>query len=311
MKVAVFGGSGFLGSHVADVLTRDGNEVVIFDLRPSPYLQEGQTMITGDITDKKAVEKAVRGCDVVYNFAGIADLDRAREKPVETVEINILGNTIILDACQKNRVHRFVFASSFYVYSEAGSFYRSSKQACELIIENYNKVFGLPFTILRYGSLYGPRADERNWIYGILKQALTEGKITRYGDGEEVREYIHVEDAARTTVDILSKEFENQCVIITGQQQMKIKDLLIMIKEMLGNKIEIEFLPSEFEEHYEITPYCFSPKIAKKITSSQYLDMGQGILQILQDIHQKEFQYKELSGVLIGEEIKQKLKKKH
>lgn len=304
MKIAVFGGSGFLGSHVADALTQAGHEVVIFDLKPSPYLQDNQKMITGSITDKAAVEKVIKGCDVVYNFAGIADIDEARENPVKTVEINVLGNTIILDACRKNNVKRFVFASSLYVYSEAGSFYRSSKQACELIVENYNKVFGLPFTILRYGSLYGPRTDARNWIYEILKQALTEGKVTRYGDGEEIREYIHVEDAARISVDILSTEFENQRVIISGQQQMKIKDLLIMIKEMFNNKIEIEFLPSESEEHYEITPYCFSPKMAKKITSNQYLDLGQGIMQVLQDIHKKKFHYKELSGILIGEEIR-------
>ena len=296
MKISVFGGSGFLGSHVADALTEDGHEVVIFDLKLSPYLRDNQKMIVGSITDKTAVEKAVKCCDVVYNFAGIADIDEARENPVKTVEINILGNTIILDACRKNKVKRFVFASSLYVYSEAGSFYRSSKQACELIVENYNKVFGLPFTILRYGSLYGPRADERNWIYKILKQALTDGKITRYGDGEEIREYIHVEDAARISKNILSKEFENQRVMISGHQQMKIKDLLIMIKEMLDNKIEIEFLPPKSDEHYEVTPYRFSPKIAKKITNNQYLDLGQGILQVLQEIHKKEAHYIESPG---------------
>jgi len=304
MKVVVFGGSGFLGSHVADALTSEGHDVTIFDLKPSPYLQDKQKMIIGNITDKKAVEKAVKGCDVVYNFAGIADIGEAKEKPVETVEINILGNTIILDACRKHKIKRFVFASTLYVYSEAGSFYRSSKQACELIIENYNKVFGLPFTILRYGSLYGPRADEKNWIYSILKQALTEGKITRYGDGEEVREYIHVGDAARISVDILSKEFENQYAIISSHQQIKIKDLLMMVKEMLGNKIKIEYLPSTSDLHYEVTPYSFNPKIAKKIISKYYLDMGQGMLHMLREIHKKHFPYKEVSGMLIKENSK-------
>jgi UDP-glucose 4-epimerase len=303
MKISVFGGSGFLGSHVADALAADGYEVVIFDLKASPYLQHNQKMIVGSITDKTAVEKAVKGCDVVYNFAGIADIDEARGNPVKTVEINILGNTIILDACRKNKVKRFVFASSLYVYSESGSFYRSSKQACELIVENFYRVFGLPFTILRYGSLYGPRADEKNWVYRTLKQALTSGKITRYGSREEVREYIHVEDAARISKDILSNEFENQYVVISSPQQSKIKDIFVMINEMLGNKIEIEYLSSSLEpnseSHYEVTPYSFNPIIAKKIISDYYLDLGQGILQVLQEIHKTLLPYEEINETLV------------
>lgn len=287
MKAIVFGGSGFIGSHVADALTSAGYETIIFDIKKSPYLQKGQEMFVGNILDKKAVGKAVSGCDVVYNFAGMADIEEAHMKPVEAVENNILGNTIILQACRLNQVKRFVFASTVYVYSDAGSFYRSSKQACELITENYREVFGLPYTILRYGSLYGPRADETNWVYQILKQAITEGKITRYGDGEEMREYIHVEDAARCSVMILDEEFENKSVIITGQQPMRVKDIMIMIREMLGNKIELEFQPTDSSLHYEITPYTFNPKIARRFVSSSYLDLGQGLLQCLEDIYKK------------------------
>ncbi|MHA2052757.1 MAG: NAD-dependent epimerase/dehydratase family protein [Candidatus Hodarchaeales archaeon] len=304
MKFVIFGGSGFLGSHVSDALTNANHDVTIFDLVPSQYLNKKQRMVTGDILDSKAVHKVVERADVVYNFAGVADILEAKENPLKTVELNILGNTIILEACRKNDVKRLVFASSLYVYSQTGSFYRSSKQACELIIEDYNRAYGLPFTILRYGSLFGPRADERNWIYKILKQALTEGRITRFGDGEEIREYIHVEDAARCSVDILSDEFENQRVIITGNQQMKIKDLLIMIKEIFNNKIEIEFLPSDSDMHYEITPYSFSPKIAQKITLNRYFDLGQGIMHVLEGIHKESFDYQELQGVLVNKKSK-------
>ena len=287
MKAIVFGGSGFLGSHVADALTGTGYETTIFDVKASPYLQKDQKMITGNILAKEAVSKAIAGCDVVYNFAGMADIQEAHDKPLETVENNIIGNTIILEACRQHRVKRFVFASTVYVYSDAGSFYRSSKQACELIIENYHEVFGLPYTILRYGSLYGPRASDSNWVYKTLKQAVTEGKITRYGDGEEVREYIHVEDAARCSVMILSDEFENQSVIITGHQTTRVKDIMIMIKEILGNKIKLEFLPTDSSLHYEMTPYTFNPKIARRFVSNSYLDLGQGLLQCLEEVYKK------------------------
>lgn len=299
MKACVFGGSGFLGSHVCDVLTENGYDVIIFDARPSEFLHENQEMIVGSILDVEKVNEAVKGCDVVYNFAGIADIDEAKYKPIKTVEINILGNTIVLDACQTHRIKRFVFASSVYVYSNSGSFYRSSKQACESIIENFYETYGLPYTILRYGSLYGPRSDERNWIYRTLKQAISEGKITREGDGEELREYIHVLDAARCSVDILSETFENEYVILTGYQQLKIKNLMIMIQEMLGNRIELEFLPSDSSVHYEITPYSFNPKIAKKLVSDHYLDMGQGLLQCLSEIYKESHHYKELGGLFL------------
>ena len=285
MKAVVFGGSGFLGSHVADALTGTGHDVAIYDIKESAYLKKSQAMILGDILDQKRVESAVKGCDVVYNFAGIADIDEAIQKPLDSVRVNILGNSIILEACKNIGLKRFIFASSLYVYSKTGSFYRSTKQSCELLIENYHEGFNLPYTILRYGSLYGPRSDERNFIYTIIKEALTEGRITRYGDGEELREYIHVTDAAMGSIEILSKEFENQHVIITGSQQTRIKDLFAMIKEMLDNKVDIKFLPPQPSTHYEITPYSFAPKIGKRLLSKTYLDLNQGMLETIYSMY--------------------------
>ena len=302
LKVVVFGGSGFLGSHVADALTEANYDVTIYDLKPSPYSKSSQRMLVGDILDQNKIEEAVQGCNIVYNFAGITDIGEASKKPLDSVKFNVLGNSIILEACRKANVKRFVFASSLYVYSKAGSFYRSTKQSCELLIENYNEIFGLPYTILRYGSLYGPRADERNIIYRFIKEALMEGKITRDGDGEELREYIHVLDAARGSVEILSEEFANQYVIITGNQQMKVKDLLFMMKEMLDNKIEIEYKPATNNYHYEITPYSFAPKIAKRIISKTYLDLGQGILECIQSIYKELNPLPTYDGLMVRKE---------
>lgn len=281
MKAIVFGGAGFLGSHVADALTDAGYETVIFDIKKSLWLRPNQRMVIGDILDENQVNVTVEGADVVYNFAGIADIDEASLRPIESVKYNILGNTIILEACRNAQVKRYVFASSIYVYSKEGSIYRSTKQACELIIENYQDICGLSYTILRYGSLYGPRADDRNAIHSFINQALKNGKIQRYGDGDELREYIHVHDAARGSVDILDDEFVNQHVIITGYQQMRVRDVLFMIREMLEQKIDIEFLPPNENYHYEITPYSFAPRVGRRLTCRSYLDLGQGILDMV------------------------------
>ncbi len=285
MKVIVFGGSGFLGSHVADTLTKDGHKVTIFDKVKSPYLQSAQKMIVADILDKKAVIKAAKDMDVIYNFAAVSDIEIAGKNPTETAEINILGNINTLESAKINEVKRFVFSSSIYVYSDRGSFYRSSKQASELFIEDYHKEYGLNYTILRYGSLYGPRSDESNWIYRILRQALTEGKITREGDGEEIREYIHVLDAARLSVDVLADKYQNRSLIISGNEPIKIKDLLVMIKEIMKGKVKIEFTRGKNNSHYEITPYAFNPQIATKVYGDEYLDLGQGMLHMLSELH--------------------------
>jgi len=296
MKILVAGGSGFIGSYVADALTCQGHKVLIYDRQASKYISKEQKMIKGDILNQESVESAVKGCEVVYNFAGIADMNEARMNPLETIRTNVLGNTILLEAARKARVKRYIFASTLYVYSEAGSFYRSSKQSCELVIENYNRVYGLDYTILRYGSLYGPRANKSNWIYNILEQALANGKITRYGDGEEIREYVWVEDAAKLSVEVLSDEFKNKCVLITGNASVKIKDLLVMIKEIMNNKIKVEYLPVangrggsfEPELHYEITPYSFNPKLGIRLTGRTAVDMGQGIIYLLNEIHKRK-----------------------
>ncbi|HBG47492.1 MAG TPA: NAD-dependent epimerase [Deltaproteobacteria bacterium] len=284
-KAVVFGGAGFLGSHVADELTRAGYDVVIFDKRYSQYLQQGQTMLVGDILDAGQIRDAVKGAQYVYNFAGLADIEECKARPIDTIKLNILGNSMILDAARSERIERFVFASTMYVYSDAGAFYRVSKQACELIIEDYSRLHALPYTILRYGSLYGERSDSRNSVYRIIREALTEEKITYYGTGEEEREFLHVKDAARTSVEVLGGAFRNECVIVTGQKVMKYREFLEMISEMLKGKVTIEYRQKKLDTHYRITPYTFDPKFAKKMSPEQHVDLGQGLIHCMNQIY--------------------------
>jgi UDP-glucose 4-epimerase len=302
MKITVFGGAGFLGSHVCDKLSDAGHDVIVFDLKKSLWLRSDQQMIVNDILDPNAVEDAVSGADVVFNFAGIADIGVANEKPADTVRINILGNTIILDACVKHQIKRYVFASSIYVYSQSGGIYRCSKQACELYIECYHKNNNLEYTILRYGSLYGPRTDDSNAIYRFVKEALENSKIVYYGNSNALREYIHVEDAALSSVTILGPQYANESIILTGHQPMRVGDILKMIQEMLGKQIEFDFQKNQDHAHYEITPYSFSPKVGKKLIPTLHHDLGQGILKVIESLHQKNHpDLHNVSGILIEE----------
>lgn len=296
MDVIVFGGSGFLGSHVADALTEAGHAVTVYDLRPSLYLQPSQRMIVGDILDEKLVREAVEGQDVIFNFAGLADIDEAKSKPIETVKYNILGNVVLLEAARQEKIKRFVYASTIYVYSDSGSFYRCSKYACELYIETYQKQYGLNYTILRYGTLYGTRADMRNSVYRFVVEAMSAGKITYPGNGNEIREYINVLDAASASTEILNDEFINQQLLFTGHFPLKVSELFTMIKEILKKDIEIIYNPPKSKdpmEHYTITPYTFVPKLGRKYVKHYYVDLGQGLLLCMQEIFDKLYHKKE------------------
>ncbi|MBM5813054.1 MAG: NAD(P)-dependent oxidoreductase [Gammaproteobacteria bacterium] len=286
-RAVVYGGSGFLGSHVADALGDAGYRVRIFDRVDSPYRREGQEMMVGDILDREAVARAAAGCDYVYNFAGIADIDEAKDRPLDTANANIVGNLHALEAARAAGAKRFVFASTVYVYSESGSFYRASKQAAERFVEAYYERYGLPFSVLRYGSLYGRRADRRNGIYRLLKQALEQRAIAYQGSAEAMREYIHVRDAARLSVRILADEYANRHLILTGQERMPVKNLMRMISEMIPGGVEMSFGGKQDEGHYVMTPYAFHPKVGHKLVANDYVDLGQGLLDCLAELHER------------------------
>lgn len=287
MKITVFGGSGFLGSHICDKLSDAGHDVTIVDVRPSPWLRDDQTMMVGSILDEDCVQAAVQGADVVFNYAGIADIGEANRRPVDTARLNVVGNVMALEACRQAGTRRYIFASSLYVYGKSGGFYRCSKQACEIYIENYQAMHGLPYTILRYGSLYGPRADTRNAIHRFVHEALTSGSITYYGAPAALREYVHVDDASTATLQILEPEFANQNIIISGNQPMRVGDLFTMIGEMLGKELQINYQNDPNSGHYQVTPYAFMPKMGRKLVPPLTVDLGQGILRIMKEEHRR------------------------
>ena len=280
MRALVTGSSGFLGSHVCDELARRGHEVVGFDRRPSEW---GAThkFVQGDIRDVDDVTRAMLGCATVYHCAAIADLDEARAEPRAAVEINVLGTLSVLEAARAQGARRVLLASSVYVYSKGGSVYRTTKQAAESLVEDLAGPWGLGATILRFGSLYGPRADRQNAILRLTEQAVGEGRIDFWGDGSEVREYIHISDAAQLAVDAMADEFVGQSLHITGNERITTLELLDMIDEILGGKLEIVLCDEPFEGRYRLTPYAYREAVGRKMVGSTYVDLGVGLLEAI------------------------------
>ena len=285
MKITVIGGSGFLGSHVSDSLSEAGHSVRIFDKIISPWLREDQEMIVGDLMDINILEQAISGSEIVYHFAALADLNDALDKPIETVRINILGTVQALEAARKYKIKRFIYASTVYVHSREGGFYRCSKQAAEQYVEEYARTFDLQYTILRYGSLYGPRSDESNGLFRVVRESIQNGVVRYVGSPEAMREYIHVEDAANASVVALNDEFCDQSVVFTGHQPMLVADLMKMLAEILGFTNPVEFIEGDNGGHYVRTPYAYQPKIGRKYTPPLHVDLGQGLLQLINQIN--------------------------
>jgi len=284
VKTTVFGGGGFLGSHVCDVLSAAGHKVTIFDLNDAPWRSPAHKLVRGDILDQAAVRAAVEGARYVFNFAGISELDYAMARPIDTAQTNIIGNLNIMEACRHANAERYVYASTVYVYSKDGGFYRCSKHACELFIEEYQRTYGLAFSILRYGSLYGPRSNSSNGVYRIVRRALESGEICYEGHPEALREYIHVEDAARSSVEMLKPEYANQHVILTGHKPMRVYDFLKMLGEMLGIEKGVQYVENHHTGHYVRTPYSYNPKIGLKYAPPLHVDLGQGLLRLIEEV---------------------------
>ena len=287
-KAVVIGGAGFLGSHVADELSHRGYSVTVFDCIRSPWVTDIQEMVVGSMLDRSTLAAACEGARYLYHFGGIADIGEAKDKPFEAIETNIMGVATALEIARLANVQRFLYASTIYVYSAAGSFYRASKQAAETIIEAYAEHYGLGYTLLRYGSLYGPRAQEWNGLRRYVRQVIQEGRLDYDGTGNERREYIHVRDAARLSVDVLDNQHRNQAITVTGSQVLNSSELAEMIFEISGVEKNVIFLESDRrDEHYRMTPYRYTPKQAKKLVPSEFVDLGQGILEVIEGIYQE------------------------
>ena len=151
MNILVIGGNGFVGKHLVKHLVVRKHNVRVLDLNKTTYstidIQKKVDQIIGDYSSKVSLEKAIKKIDIVYHLAGLSDLNDTLRKPAETAEKNIIGTIKILQACVKFKVKRFIFASTIYVNSSQGGFYKCSKIAAESYIREFSKLYGLKFTL--------------------------------------------------------------------------------------------------------------------------------------------------------------------
>ncbi|MFX1535012.1 MAG: NAD-dependent epimerase/dehydratase family protein [Promethearchaeota archaeon] len=254
MKIAVIGGSGFIGSHVVDKLIEAGHDVTVFDIM-KPHRDVRHIFI--DIVDfHRTVVALAGGFEAFYVLAAIANVNDIYKNPVETAIVNFQALVNILEAVRRYG-GRLFFASTVWVYMLANTervdeetfllvqnvnhTYTASKVAAELYIQSYNRLYGVEFTILRYGIPYGPRGRGGTVITNFVDQALRKEPLIIHGDGSQYRNFIYVEDLAEGNVAALQDIARNKVYNLAGIKPITVKEIAETVSKLIeGTIIEYE-----------------------------------------------------------------------
>ena len=278
MRALVTGGAGFIGSHLAEALLQAGHEVVVLDDLSTGRLvnlaavkdHSRLEVIEGSVTDEPLVRKVMAGIDVVYHLAAAVGVRLILDRPVGTIETNILGTEAILRAAREERP-RVVLASTSEVYGKNDRVplsedddrvlgpttksrwsYACSKAIDEFLGLAYHHEYGVPVTIVRFFNTIGPRQTGR---YGMVvprfvRQALDGDPITVYGDGRQSRCFTDVEDAVRATLALsLAPNAVGDVFNIGTTHELTIQELAERVRALAGSAAPIRFVP--YEEAYQ------------------------------------------------------------
>ena len=264
-RIGITGGSGFIGSCVADRMTAAGSDVVVLDQHRPQRSDLAYRHV--DVLDLAELVQATRDLDTVFHLAGMSDAGDALARPVSAVQVNVAGAANVFEASRRNEVRRTVLASTAWVYAgahgdapidedapfhlpSAGHIYTSSKITEELIAHNYCELYGTPFTILRYGDVYGPGMSENLVIPRFVRQALEGQANTVNGDGSQFRNYVYVDDLAGAHLAALSGDAENEVFNLKGPEPITIRRIAEEVRDLLGSPFTIEggpLSPGDYE----------------------------------------------------------------
>ncbi|MFN3324798.1 MAG: NAD-dependent epimerase/dehydratase family protein [Bryobacteraceae bacterium] len=259
-KVIVTGGSGFIGSHVVDALVDAGQNVTVVDHRIRPHRSD-VCFEDVDLMDFSSVLSATRGAEHVFHLAAVSNVNTAHKYPVYSTALNVVGTAHVLEAARIHGVRRVYLASTVWVYNGApdngpidesvpfypngaGHIYTSSKISAEMICHNYQQLYQVPVTILRYGIPYGPRMREELLIPIFLKKAFNGEPLTVAGKGEQFRKFLYISDLARAHVLAMNAKAENQTYNLEGARKVTILEVAESIRDILGDQVQINFVPA-------------------------------------------------------------------
>lgn len=287
MKVLVTGGAGFIGSNFifymlktypsyriicVDKLTYAGNLSTLTSVMTNPNFR----FVKADICDRKAINQLFEEekPDMIVNFAAESHVDRSINNPGIFLETNILGTDVLMDACLKYGIKRYHQVSTDEVYGDLpldrpdllftettplhpSSPYRSSKAAADLLVLSYFRTYGLPVTISRCSNNYGPYQYPEKLIPLMIVNALNNQQLPVYGNGQNVRDWLYVEDHCRAIDLVIHKGREGEVYNIGGHNEMANINIVKLICKELGKSEDLITYVADRKGHdlrYAIDP---------------------------------------------------------
>ncbi len=271
MRFLITGGAGFIGSHLAERLVRRGDRVSVLDNLSTGSLKNIEHLVGADlldfhfasIQDRYTVEKLVDEADFVVHLAAALGVKLILEKPVESIETNVTGTQIVLEAAAGNR-KPVLIASTSEVYGKSNKIpfcedddivlgptrksrwsYAASKMLDEFLALSYWEEKNLPTIVVRFFNTVGPRQNAR---YGMVlptfvQQALEEAPITIHGDGKQSRCFCDVRDTVEAVTRLIDAQAFGEVFNIGSTQEVSIEDLALLVRQRVGGRSQILYTP--------------------------------------------------------------------
>ncbi|NIM17528.1 MAG: NAD-dependent epimerase/dehydratase family protein [Candidatus Aminicenantes bacterium] len=258
IKVMVTGAGGFIGTKVVQELWKRGCEVAYFDVI-EPKIKGIKRVNRGTILDQYDLALAARGCNYAIHLAALLGVQKTDSDRLECLYINIQGTLNVIEACVKEGIKKIVFSSSSEVYGDQDklpiseenplnpkSVYAVSKIAGEEYLRAYSEMYGIKYNITRLFNVYGEYQREEFVLPKFVQRVVNNEPPIIYGDGEQVRSFCYVEDAARGIVDALLTDQANQVFNIGNDREpISMKDLAYKLIDISGKSIKPEFVSYE------------------------------------------------------------------
>ena len=294
MRVLVTGGAGFIGSHITRVLVDEGHDVTVLDNLArgrAELVPPGAAFVEADLADEAATERALRGHDAVIHCAGSLEVAVSVEHPVMYAENNIVNSVRLLEAMRRAGVGKIVFSSSATVYGVPESLplredaqlgmqanpYGATKVAVETFLSVYHQLHGFDTVLLRYFNPYGPNElcdPETHAVPNIVTACLERRPIPLYWKGEQVRDYIYVEDLARAHVAPL--EVEGFEVYNVGTEVgTKVINIIETAFDILGYEVPVEDLGERPGD--VAASYASAEKLRTELGWEAQVDLEEGL----------------------------------
>jgi UDP-glucose 4-epimerase len=250
--ILITGALGFIGSRLLDSYSNNKNVQLYAIDKKKSNLSNVKKL---DLLNKKKLFDYFRNkkIDYIFHLGGTSDIDFSVNNPDFTLKNNVMSLLNLLSLSKEKKIKKFIFSSSIYTKGNKGSFYRISKKTCEDILIEYNRLYSLEFSILRYGSIFGNGSPKQNSVHRLAYQIKNGNTITREGTGNEVRRYININDAIKLTKQSLQKQYTNCYIDITGSKKNKISDMINLIRKSYPSKKFIYDGINNYH-HYDLTP---------------------------------------------------------